>query len=352
MSHPLLKKAAIAAGAILAVWLGSRYLLPIALPFALAALVALVADPLVRTLERRLHLPRWLGAGLGVGVTLLLGILILVTLCALLIRELGNLAGVMPDLEETALEGMDALEGFLLDMAGKTPKGISPILTRSVENLFSDGSALLDEATDRVLRMASGVMTRIPDSALGMGTWLLASFMISTRLPKLRCALRERIPQAWREHTLPALKRMRQYLSRWAMAQLKLAGLTFLVLSVCFLLLRIPHGILWAGVICLLDALPVLGTATILVPWSLVSLLQGDHIRAIGLLGTYTAVWALRSALEPRMVGKQLGLDPLWTLLAMYAGYRIWGLAGMIAAPLLAVLLYQFLAFSGKPEEK
>lgn len=352
MSHPLVKKASIAITAVLALWLGSRYLLPIIMPFALAALVALVADPLVRTLEQRLRMPRWLGAGLGVSATLLLAVLVLVSLCALLLRELGNLAGIVPDLEDTAVQGMDALEGFLLEMASKTPKSINPILTKSVQSLFSDGTALLDTATTGILRLASGVMTRIPDSILGFGTWLLASFMLSARLPQLRSTLRQRLPQKWKDTTLPALKRMRKYLGHWALAQLKLAGVTFLILCISFLLLKIHHGILWAGVICLLDALPVLGTGTILVPWSLVCLLQGDHVRAIGLLATYAAAWALRSVLEPRLLGKQLGLDPLWTLLAMYAGYRIWGLAGMIVAPLLAVTLYQFLTLSGNQKGK
>ena len=91
-----------------------------------------------------------------------------------------------------------------------------------------------------------------------------------------------------------------------------------------------------------MDALPVLGTGTVLVPWSLVCLLQGDTVRGIGLLGVYAAASLTRSVLEPRFIGRQLGLDPLVTLLAMYAGYRLWGLAGMILAPLLAVTVTQF----------
>ena len=96
----------------------------------------------------------------------------------------------------------------------------------------------------------------------------------------------------------------------------------------------------------LVDAAPLLGTGTILIPWSVVSLQQGSHIRAVGLLGIYAVAALTRSALEPRFVGKQLGIDPLLTLIALYAGYRIWGISGMILSPLIAVTAVQ-LAESG-----
>ena len=322
-------------------WAAGRYLLPIAMPFLLAFLLALAAEPLVRVLRGRLRLPRWASAGIGVSVALAVAVLAVLTLCAFALRQVGRLANVMPDLESTARQGMATLENFLLDVAHRAPSSVSPMLTRGVEGLFSDGGDLLKNASGTVLRLASGVVTRIPDRALGVGTWLIASYMISARLPQLKQTVQARLPVSWQEQILPGARRLRETLSGWFLAQLKLTGVTFLVLSAGFLLLGIHHGVLWAAVVSLLDALPVLGTGTILVPWSLVSFLQGQPARAMGLLGTYAAAAVLRSVLEPKLLGKQLGLDPLVTLLALYAGFRLWGLPGMILAPLLtaAVLL-------------
>lgn len=317
-------------------WAAGRYLLPIAMPFLLAILLALTAEPLVRVLQGRLRLPRWASAGIGVSVTLSVAVLAVLTLCAFALRQVSRLASVMPDLESTAQQGMATLESFLMDMAHRAPDSVSPLLTRGVEGLFSDGGNLLKDASGTVLRMASGVVTRIPDSALGVGTWLIASYMISARLPRLKQAVKARLPASWQEQVLPGMRRLRKTLSGWFLAQLKLTAVTFLVLSAGFLLLGIRHGVLWAAVVSLLDALPVLGTGTVLVPWSLVSFLQGDPVRAMGLLGVYAAAAVLRSVLEPKLVGRQLGLDPLVTLLALYAGYRLWGLPGMILSPLLA----------------
>lgn len=344
MTHPLIKKAGILALVLLALWLAGKYLLPIGLPFLLALLLALAAEPLVRVLRNRLRLPAWACAGIGVTLALAVAVLAVATLCAFLLRQLGRLSAVLPDLEGTALQGLRSLEGFLLDMADRTPEGIRPILTHSVEGLFSDGTALVDGMSAGVLRLASGVMTRLPDSALGAGTWLLASFMISARLPVLRQKAAALLPQRWKQQYLPAVKKLRSSLSGWLLAQLKLTAVTFLLLCAGFLVLRISHGPLWAVLVSLMDALPVLGTGTFLVPWSLVCFLQGNYPRAVGLLGCYAAAAVLRSVLEPKLIGKQLGLDPLVTLMALYAGYRLWGLAGMILAPLLSVTAVQIFA--------
>ena len=336
-----LEKYLLAGAVLLALWLGIRFLLPLAMPFLLAAVLALISEPLVRVFQHRLHLCRGVASGIGVSISLLLTILLLITLCAFLLKELGELAGVLPDLEDTAATGIASLEGFFVSLAEKAPDSVNTVLTRSVENLFSGSSRVLDQVSSRLLDMASGILKGLPDSALGLGTWVLASFMISAKLPQIKEFIRQQIPGRWKNEHLPALKQLRHSLAGWLTAQLKLTGITFCILTLGFLFLQIRYAPLWAGLISLVDALPILGTGTVLVPWSLVCFLQGDTIQAVGLLGTYATAALLRSILEPKLVGKQLGLDPLVTLMALYAGYHIWGIFGMLLAPLLAVILTQ-----------
>ena len=339
-----LKKAGFALAMAVGLWLAGRFLLPLLRPFVFALLLALAAEPLTRVFRQRLGLPGWASAGIGVTVALTMAVLAVLALGALLLRQLGTLARVMPDLEGTARQGMTSLEGFLLHAADSAPAGIRPVLTRGVENLFSDGDTMLKNLSGGVLRLASGLVTRIPDSALGVGTWLISAFMISARLPRLREAAGARVPPQWKERYFPVMRRLKNALGGWFKAQLKLMAVTFAVLAAAFLLLRLRHGLLWAAVVALLDALPALGTGVILVPWSLVCFLQGDPVRGAGLLASYTVAAILRSVLEPKLVGRQLGLDPLITLMALYAGFRLWGLPGMILAPLLTVIGAQLLA--------
>ena len=350
MQRTVLKKAGLALAAAVGVYLAGRFLLPLLRPFVFALLLALAAEPLVRVFRQRLRFPGWASAGIGVTAALVVAVLAIMALGAFLLRQVGNLTQVMPDLEGTARQGLASLEGFLLHAADSTPAGIRPVLTRGVENLFSDGDALLENVSGGVLRLASGVVTRIPDSALGVGTWLIAAFMISARLPRLRETAASWVPKTWRERYFPVMKRLKSALGGWVKAQLKLMTVTFAVLGGAFLLLRLRNGLLWAAVVALLDALPALGTGAILVPWSLVCFLQGNPVRGAGLLGAYTVAAILRSVLEPKLVGRQLGLDPLITLMALYAGFRLWGLPGMILAPMLTVIGAQLLSVGREAE--
>lgn len=340
---PGTRKYITAAVAFAGVILFFRYLLPLLLPFLLGAGLAVAAEPLVRFLCGKLHLKRPLATGISISMAFSFLALAVMVLCAFLIRELRNLAGLLPQLESTLQSGMDTANRWLLDLAQKAPGELGMLLTQNVNSLFSGGDAILSRAADFLLKLASGILSHVPDSALALGTGIIASFMISAKLPAISGWLRQKLPTAQLEPILSALKRLKTALGGWLKAQLKLSSVTFMLALAGFLLLRIPHGPLWAVLVAMVDAFPVLGTGTVLVPWSILSFLQGDHFLAFGLLGLYAAAALTRSVLEPRLLGKQLGLDPLVTLMALYAGFQLWGIGGMILAPLLAVAATQLI---------
>lgn len=323
--------------ALLGVWLGVRYLMPIVMPFLLGAAMAMAAEPGVRFLVRRVHLPR--GAAAGVGVSgVFLGLCVLITLLlSLLFRELGLLTGILPEMERTVMDGLDALRDWLLGLSLRASPGIRNLIQRNVNDAFSGGAAMLDQATRYALGLAGNLLSHLPGSALGAGTAVLSAFLISAELPRIRVWSRKRIPTRRLDAAIDVWHRFRSAAGLWLLAQLKLTGLTCLLLVMGLLLLRIPHAPMWAAAISLLDALPVLGTGSVLLPWSVVLLLRHDGARALGLLGLYLTAALTRSALEPRLIGRQLGLDPLVTLIALYTGFRLWGLPGMILTPLLAI---------------
>lgn len=335
-------------GTCFLLWLGIKFLLPLCFPFLLGAGLAVAAEPLVQLLCRRMHLPRTLSAGIGVSAAFL-GIAFLVLLVlAFLVRELGILAGILPDLTETARSGILLLRSWLMELAGRTPASVRPLLQQNVTNLFSGGTALLDKAFSYVLGLAGTILSHVPDSALGLGTAVISAFMISARMVRIRGWIAVHFPREKIRPLLETLQRIRRVVVSWIGAQIRLAGVTLGILLAGLLFLRIPYAVLWAFGICLVDAFPVLGTGTVLLPWALILWLQGDNARAVGLVGIYIIISLTRSILEPKLVGRQLGLDPLVTLFFLYAGYKLWGLAGIILAPLLAVTMKQFLPKSSQ----
>lgn len=329
-------KLLIGLGAVAALWLGGKYLLPLLLPFLLGGAVALSAEPLVYLCHRKLKLPRAAAAGLGVTVTLLLLAGFVSILGAILVRELGRLADGLPDLEATAIHSMGVVESWLLDLAAQTPAGLQPVLTRTLHQTFDGSADLMAQVTGKIPQAVGAVISWVPSGALGFGTGLLSAFMISARLPKLRQTVAGWLPETFRTKASATLQKIRHALSGWLRAQGKLMLLTFGVVALGFLVLRIPYGILWAALIALVDAVPMLGTGIVLLPWALASLLQGQQLRALMLVLIFGVATILRTTLEPKLVGDQLGLDPLLALLALYIGFRLWGFWGLLLAPMLA----------------
>lgn len=346
MHRQTIRRIALIAGGFLGVWLFIKYLLPIAMPFLLGFLLALAAEPAVRTGIRLLKLPRWAASGIAVTFTLALLMTLLGGLGAIAVKEIGILAGRLPDLQESIYDATDRLRQIAQNAANHVPQQVRPLVDRSVEGLFDSGAELVDQATTRLPAAISAFLSRVPDGALGVGTGILSGFLFSARLPKLKEAIT--LPPQVQDRILPALKQGKKAVLGWLKAQLKLCLITWGILSVGFFLLKIPYWPLVGLAVALVDAVPLLGTGTVLVPWAVVCLVKRQHLRSVGLLCMYGVTFVTRTVLEPRFVGRQLGLDPLVTLVFLYLGYRFWGILGMLLSPILAAAIT---AATAKPAE-
>lgn len=321
--------------ALLAAWLGLRLVLPLMYPFLLGTLLALGAERAADFLERRLRLPRFLAAGLAVGALVAgLGGLMLL-LAALAVSQLGGLCQALPSIAATVRSGLELLENRLLSLGSGLPG-----YRQAITGLFSDGEELITRVGRLVLGRAGAILTRLPGQTLSLGTALLSGFMICAKLPSIRTRLRARRADPRLEALQKALGKLKNTGKLYLCSQLKLMGVTFCLLFAGFSLLRVGYPLLIALLVTLVDALPVLGTGSVLIPWALVCFLEGSAARALGLLGLYATAALTRSVLEPKLVGSHLGLDPLVTLMAMYCGLRLWGLGGMLLLPMLAAAVF------------
>lgn len=338
-----IKTALTIAGISLGAWLTVRLFLPILFPFLLGGALALGAEPVTVFLCARLKLPRGAAAGIGVTTAFCLLILLVLLLCALILREFSLLMSILPALEQSLSGGLSALSSWALRLASGLPGKLGTLAESALRDFFSGSSELLKQTFRFALGLTGGVLRRVPNGALILGTAVISSYMISARLPTIRTWLKHTIAGARVRSFLERTKQMKVVLLGWLKAQLKLMGLTWVILTAGLLLLRVPYAPLWAGAVALVDVFPVLGTGTVLLPWALISFLQKQTVRAVGLLGIYSVISLTRSVMEPKLLGSQLGLDPLATLAALYTGFRLWGFKGMLLAPLLAVTALQLL---------
>lgn len=121
-------------------------------------------------------------------------------------------------------------------------------------------------------------------------------------------------------------------------------AITFVELSVGFFVLRIENPLLIALLIAIVDILPILGCGTVLIPWGIIALIQGNIFLGIGLLVLYIVILIIRNFAEPKIIGKDVGLHPLITLLAIFVGLRLFGFIGVILLPIAIIVAYKLFA--------
>lgn len=318
-----------------------RFLGPVLLPFAIGLIPAFAADKAAARLQRKLRSPRPLTAAVCVGLMYILFFLLVWLLGCILFRELEAFFRTLPTLAGSLAEPVDRLKKSLLQIASRFPDGIGAALTESTEAFFRSGAGLGNKLYDKVFAFASSFLRKAPDIALFALTALLSGFFLAAELPDLRKLWEKKVPLAWREKWEQVPQKLKGTLLSWLKAQGKLMAITFLVLTAGFLILGLDYPILFGSAIALIDGLPVLGSGLILIPWSLLQFLAGNTFCGVGLLCVYGTAALIRTALEPKLLGRQMGLDPLLTLLALYAGYRFFGILGMILFPMGAMFCKQ-----------
>ena len=342
-SRKIWKTVLIALGCALGAWAFGALLLPVLLPFFIGLAVSLLAEKPVRLLQTRAHVPRSLASGLC--VLLLFGLLFggLFFLCRLLCAEAADLARQLPQLAENLAPLFEKLKSRLLALAERLPDGLGTGLRAGVEEFFKTGAGFGTKLYETLFSWASGIIGRLPDAVLFAVTAILSSFMLSGELPAIRSWLRRTVRPAWLEKLQTLGGHVRTTLGGWLRAQLKLMGITFLILNAGLLLLRVRYPVLAALIITVVDALPVFGTGTVLIPWALAELLLGSVPRGAALVILYLCTLTVRSITEPKLVAAQAGLPPIASLMAMYLGARAFGVAGMVLFPLLLLLAAQVL---------
>lgn len=318
---------------LLLVWLGGKFLLPFIFPFLLGWALALASEPAVSFGIRRFHLRRGLSAGLGVTTTVLFLLTLAVLAGALAVKELGSFVATIP---RTFSQSVRSARTLLTQLSAKAPAPVGAMLTASVERFFANTDLLTDKAVAQVPGILSGLLGWMPEKAMALGTGILSGYFFSARLPQLKTRLREKLPAVYWNFWQPKLRHLRKSLGKWLLAQGKLMGITYLITTVGLLLLGISYAPGWALLVAAVDAVPLLGTGTVLVPWALMRLLQGNPFQGFGMLGLYLIAMITRTVLEPKFFGKHLGLDPLVVLVFLYFGYRLWGFWGIVISPLLA----------------
>ncbi len=324
-------------GIVLAIVLvACKYVLPIMTPFIIAFAVASLFNWLTKQMGlKRERLRRLLAIAL---CSVLYAVVFLGVLMAgaKLINEAGSIVSAIPSTFS------NQIMPFLDSMATRLETAITPYDTQLASYVDSLTTSVVSNlgkfATDfskTALVFVTNCATSVPGLIVQIVITVISTFFILLDYEKICKFLLKLVPASKRELFSTSLHYTKTMISVYIKSYSLLFLLTFVELSIGFLILRVDHAILLATLISIFDLMPILGTGGILLPWALISLLFGDWFRAIGMLVLYLIITGIRQTLEPKIVGKQIGLHPLATLVAMLLGLKLFGIVGMFGVPVL-----------------
>lgn len=323
-----------AAMAILVIYLTLKFIFPWTAPFILAFLTAMCLEPAVKYVEKHTSLKRWIISAILTILYLTLLFLLGQLIVTGSLRALSDFITDLPATLSGVTEPLSWINEKIFIYIGSAPENIREHLTNAIDNIILSIQKLPSELSGTAIKLISNIISYMPKILLFSGTYAVSIFFISSCYGEVRSFLLRQIPrEKW--HKYISLKAgILGTIIKWLKAQLMLLCITFLELSAGFIFLHIEHAALIAAIVALIDALPVLGVGTVLLPWAVFKLITGNTAIALGFVILYASVTLLRSLLEPKLVGAQLGLHPVATLLAMYIGFSSTGILGMILFPM------------------
>lgn len=324
-----------------------RYLTGILLPFVAAALIASALRPAACKLRARTHMPEKLG-----GIILILGAVFLLSVVLV-----GIIAGIYQSAREffnTILMELDddgsPLSRFLSLLREDVPLAQSEQFGNLYRMLADMIRHAVSSASSALTGAAGSFLMEFPRLFLGVLVGIIALFYLFFDGTALTAQLRSFFGTTIVERTRWALQHADRVLGMCIRNTLLLFLLTFSELLAGFLLLNVAHAVRCAVLVAVVDLLPVFGVGSVLVPWSIFSFLSGSPGRGIGLLILFGVMYIVRQLAEPRLVGTAVGVHPLFSLAAVYAGFRLFGVIGVFFSP-LALLGIKALAESFRCEE-
>ena len=329
-------------GAALVIWVGLP-LLSLLSPFVLALIFAWMLNPGVRWLQRKTGISRK-------AVSLVLVILVFAVIGGVLfglgwiavdqVRSLfDNQQSVLDDLLDGIVRVVNSLEGWLTGLGGIVPKGV---LTTSGDliNAIMDWVQGLDLPgwLTEMAGQAPSMAANLSGFAVALVVFMMASYFITGDYPRLRFELTDRVPMMARDFCRSVKDIFMSAFGGYVKSQLILSAGVFIILTIGFLLMRQPYGLLLAFGLSVLDFIPIIGAGTVMVPWAVIDMILAQYGEAAALMAVWGVIVLFRRFAEPKILGDQTGLSPILSLVGIYVGMKVGGVLGMVVGPLLLLV--------------
>jgi len=325
---------------VIMIYILLRYGISLASPFVFAFLIAYLLNKPAKKISQSLKLPHKLVAFFLV-LIFYITVGVLVSFIGIrVVSRITRIISLIPSIYEKQL-GPFLMTTF--DKIEEAIYNIDPAIVGIISEGFNQFVRSLGEHITNfslaLLGSLSNIASSLPGFFIKVLLMIISTFFIAIDFDSLTSFVKRQFSPKGNE----IIDKIRDFLVNTLFVVIRSYGLimfiTFIELSIGLSIIGIPNPILIGFLIAIFDILPVLGTGGIMIPWTIMTFIQGDIKTGIGLLFVYIFVTVVRNIIEPKIVGSQLGLHPVLTLMSMFVGAKLLGIVGLFGFPIILSLL-------------
>lgn len=308
-------------------------------PFLIAFILAIIIEPIIRYLMKKFNLKRKISSIIVFTISISIIIAIIVIGTSLLIQETFDLIkGFNQDLDRIYDSINKIIQSLDLSKLNIPQEWIITIQEQAIL-LIEKTSQLLKTILDNTVMFIS----KLPQIALYVVITVLALYFITTDKIYILDQLEHHLPRTWVRKILKHIKDLSTSLGKYIRAQLVLVLISFIISLISFYIFKtigfdLKYPFLIAILIAFVDLLPIFGSGTVMIPWSIYLGCVGQYNYAIAILALWIIMSIVRQLIEPKIVSNQLGIHPIFTLIAMYTGFKFFGIIGLFIGTLILII--------------
>lgn len=316
-------------------------------PFLIAFILAFLINPVVNFFERTIQTSRIV----SVVITLFIFLLILFSMITLFIAEfisgLNYLATVLPihiktfiaHIEQFIFSTVIPIYEHLSRTFHTLDSSQQSTINHYIQSFSSQIGHTVSTAVQRLFYSLSDLFIALPNLATILIFSFLATFFISKDWYKLKRLFKKIVPNRVWESTAFVLFDLKKAMFGYMLAQLTLISITFMIVLIGFLIIGIDYPFTIAILIAIVDLIPYVGTGVIFIPWILYSFFSNQLALTISLSILYAIIIIQRQIMEPKIVSKSIGIDPLALLISLFVGFQLFSFIGLLLAPAFLVFI-------------
>ena len=310
-------------------------------PFVVGFILSLIANPVVRFLEKRINIKRKYGSVIMIVSVVGMIVLACYGLIVALVGGLSEFVDYIPTLYSDASLELRKAAQVLQDILNKLPLKNDVDFSTMGENLGTWVTGLIAGLDTESVSAVGDVAKSLPNILVGVIVGVLATYFFIADHDKLSQMMHKYCPALFSGNSLLVYRELIRVVWGYFKAQFKIMGVMYIVLAIGLSVIGVKYGWIWAAGIAFLDMLPVFGTGFVLWPWTVIKLLSGNYGMAAGMLIIYTICQVTHQMIQPKLIGDSVDLNPFATLFFMFIGYKLKGMLGMIIAIPIGMILIQ-----------